>query len=69
MVTARFAMQTDCLFAFGFLLFFFKNVCLFDYMTVVVSGEVGYPLIGLTTPVGLLFSLQLTVLSRSAIVV
>ena len=40
-----------------------------DNTTVVVSGRVGVPLSGLTTPVGWLSLPQLTVLSRSAIVV
>ena len=43
----------------------FLNVCPFDYTAFAVSGMVGIPLTGLTTPVGW----QLTVLSRSAIVV
>ena len=30
----------------------FLNVCPFDYTAVAVSGKVGYPLTGLTTPVG-----------------
>ena len=42
----------------------FLNVCPFA-----VSGKVGYPLTGLTTTVGWLLLLRLTVLSRSAIVV
>ena len=45
------------------------NVCPFDYMAFAVSGKVGIPLSGLTAPVEWLSSLQLTVLSRSAIVV
>ena len=40
-----------------------------DYTTVVVSGRVWVPLTGLTTPVGWLLLPQLTVRSRSAIVV
>ena len=30
----------------------FFNVCPFDYTAFAVSGKVGIPLIGLTTPVG-----------------
>ena len=41
----------------------------FDYTAISVSGKVGRPLTGLTTPVGWLLLLQLTVLSRSGIVV
>ena len=41
----------------------------FDYTAVAVSGKVERSLTGLTTPVGLLLFLQLTVLSQSAIVV
>ena len=44
-------------------------VCPFDYTALAVSGKVGYLLTGLTTPVGWLLLLQLTVLSRSAIAV
>ena len=47
----------------------FFNVCPFHYTAFVVSGKVGIPLTGLTTPVGWLLLPQLTVLSRSAIVV
>ena len=43
----------------------FLNVCPFDYTTVAANGRVG-PVNQLTTPVGLLLFLQLTVLSRSA---
>ena len=44
-------------------------MCPFDYTAGIVSGRVGYPLTGLTTQVGWLLLLQLTVLRRSAIVV
>ena len=47
----------------------FLNVCPFDYTAVAVSGKVERSLTGLTTPAGWLLLLQLTVLSRSAIVV
>ena len=47
----------------------FLNVCPFDYTAVAVSGKVERSLTGLTTPVGWLLLLQLTVLSRSTIVV
>ena len=47
----------------------FLNVCPFDYTAVAVSGKVERSLTGLTTPVGWLSLTQLTVLSRSAIVV
>ena len=47
----------------------FLNVCPFDYTAFAISGNVGIPLTGLTTPVGWLSLPQLTVLSRSAIVV
>ena len=43
------------------------NVCPFYYTSFAVSGKVGYPYTGLTTPVRWLSLLQLTVLSRSAI--
>ena len=38
----------------------------FDYTAFVVSGNVGIPQTGLTTPLGWLSLLQLTVISRSA---
>ena len=44
-------------------------MCPFDYTTVAVSGKIGIPLTGLTTPDRWLSLLQLTVLNRSAIVV
>ena len=44
-------------------------MCPFDYTAVAVSGKVGIPLTGFTTPVGWLSLPQLTVLSRSAMVV
>ena len=44
-------------------------MCPFDNTAVAVSGKVGCPLTGLTTPVGWLLLPQLTVLSRSIIVV
>ena len=47
----------------------FLNVCPFDYTAFGVSGKVGIPYTSLTTPVGWLSLPQLTVLSRSAIVV
>ena len=47
----------------------FLNVCPFNYTAVAVSGKVERSYIGLTTPVRWLLLLQLTVLSRSAIVV
>ena len=47
----------------------FLNVCPFDYTAVAVSGKVERSKTGLTTPVGLLLLLHLTVLGRSAIVV
>ena len=47
----------------------FFNMCPFDYTAFAVGGKVGIPLTGLTTPVGWLSLPQLTVLSRSAIVV
>ena len=47
----------------------FLNVCHFDYTAFAVSGKVGIPYTGLTTPVGWQSLPQLTVLSRSAIVV
>ena len=47
----------------------FSNVCPFDYTVVAVSGKVVNSQTGLTTPVGWLLLLQLTVLSRSALVV
>ena len=47
----------------------FWNECPFDYTTVALSGKVKRSYTGLTTPVGCLLLLQLTVLSRSAIVV
>ena len=47
----------------------FLNVRPFDCTAVAVSGKVERSLTGLTTPVGWLLLLQLTVLSRSAIVV
>ena len=50
------------------IIYTFLNVCPVDYTAFAVSGKVGYPLTGLITPVGLLLLLQLTVLSRSAIV-
>ena len=46
----------------------FLNACPFDYTAVAVSGKVGIPLTGLTTPFGWLPLPKLTVLSRSAIV-
>ena len=46
----------------------FLNVCPFDYTAFAVSGKVGIPETGLTTPVGWLSLSQLTVLSRSTIV-
>ena len=45
------------------------NVCPFYYTAVAVSGKAGIPCTGLTTSVGWLSLPQLTVLSRSAIVV
>ena len=47
----------------------FLNECPFDCGTFAVSGKVWCPQIGLTTTVGKLWLLQLTVLSRSAFVV
>ena len=47
----------------------FLNVCPFDYTAVAVSGKVERSEAGLTTPVEWQLLLQLTVLSRSAIVV
>ena len=47
--------------------FKFLNVYPFDYIAFAVSAKVGIPLTGLTTPVGLLSSLQLTVLIRCII--
>ena len=47
----------------------FFYVCPFDNTAVAVSGKVGCPLTGLTTPVGWLLLPKLTVLSRSAIAV
>ena len=47
----------------------YLNVCPFDCTAVAVSGKVERSLTGLTTPVGWLLSLQLTVLGRSAILV
>ena len=44
-------------------------MCPFDYTTVAVSEKVERSLTGSTTPVEWLLLLQLTVLSRSAIVV
>ena len=44
-------------------------MCSFDYTAFAVNGNVGIPLTGLTTPVEWLSVPQLTVLSRSAIVV
>ena len=46
----------------------FLNVCPFDSWTVARSRNVGTSYHKLTTPVGLLLSLQLNVLSRSVIV-
>ena len=48
---------------------FFRNVCAFDYTAFAVSEKVGIPLTGLNTPDGWAPLPQLTVLSRSAIVV
>ena len=45
------------------------NACPFDFTTFAVSGKVGIPLTGITTPVRWLLLLQLIVLNRSAIVV
>ena len=50
-------------------LFKLLNVYPFDYAAFVVCGKVGYPETGLTTPVGWLLLLLLTVLSQSAIIV
>ena len=47
----------------------FLDVCPFDYTAFAVSGKVGIPLTGLTTKVGWLSLLQLTVRIRSAIIV
>ena len=49
----------------------YLKICVrpFDYTAVVVSGKVENWLTGLTTPLGWLLLLQLTVLRRSAIVV
>ena len=47
----------------------FLNVCPFDYTAFAVSWKVWIPQTGLTTPVGWLSLPQLTVLSRSAVVV
>ena len=47
----------------------FLNACPFHYTAFVVSGKVGIPLTGLTSPVGWLSLSQLTVQSRCAIVV
>ena len=44
-------------------------MCPFDYTAFAISGKVGIPLIGLTTPVGWLSFPKLKVPSRSAIVV
>ena len=46
-----------------------ENVCPFDYRAFAINGKVGYPLTGLTTSVGWLLLLQLTVQCHSAIVV
>ena len=51
-----------CLYKEYYLQFF--NVYPFDYTAFTVSGKVGIPLTGLTTPLVSLSSLQLTVLSR-----
>ena len=45
------------------------SLCTFDYTAIVVSGEVGIPLTGLTTPFGWLSLIQITCLGRSAIAV
>ena len=45
------------------------HVCPFEYTAFAVSGKVGIPKTGLTTPVGLLSLFQLAVLNRSTIVV
>ena len=47
----------------------FLNVCPFDYTAFAVSRKFGIPLTGLTTQVGRLSLLQLTVLRRTSIVV
>ena len=47
----------------------FLNVCLFYNTAFAASGKVRYPYTGLTTPVGCLLLLHLTVQSRSTIVV
>ena len=47
----------------------FLNVCHFDYTPVAVSGKVEPSKTGLTTPVGWLLLLQLTILSQPAIFV
>ena len=47
----------------------FLNACPFDYTAIAVSGKVERSETGLTTPVGWLLLFQLTILSRSAIVV
>ena len=39
----------------------FLNVCPFDYTAVVVSGKVGRPNIGLTTPVAWMLSVTIAV--------
>ena len=49
--------------------FQFFYVCPFDYTAFAVSEKVGYPKSGLTTSVEWLLLIQLTVLSRPAIVV
>ena len=46
----------------------FSIVCPFDYTLFVVSGKVGMPSTGITTPVGWLSLLKQAVLNRSAIV-
>ena len=53
------------LFKEDYVQFFFP----FDYTADVVSGKIERSLTGLTTPVGWLLLIQLTVLSRFAIVV
>ena len=44
-------------------------MCPFNYTVVAVSGKVERSLIGLTTPVGWLMSLQLTVLNQDGVIV
>ena len=53
----------------GLFTFFSSNLCPFDYTAFVVSENVGIPLTGLTTPIGWLSLLQLTLLIWSEIVV